>query len=438
MTDVDPLADLGMERAVLALTMGVPALVDDVALEPADFTHQGHAAVWQAMRALASRGEPTVPLAIVAEVAACQPDVRGVTAGWVLDIYGAATSFGGAAGWYADRLRELAERRRVREAGIRITQAAAGGMEDVLGFARRQLEAVETVRAQPEVPVADLVYETLDRIDTGGATGIATGWPDLDEMLNPLAGGQLLLVAARPGVGKSVFGLGLARQFAARGHPSLLVSLEMPRAELMARLFACEARVDLGHILKAQVDDDGWAKLERASERVASWPLWIDDSPTVSIADLRGMIRRRLRDGLRLVVVDYLQLMRTVKAESRQQEVAALSRELKLAAGEFGLPLVVLAQLNRGPEARSDRRPHLSDLRESGALEQDADTVLLLYRDELYNRDTESPGVLEVGVAKQRGGRTGSVDLGFRGYYSRVDSLARVAAPAAGVVGVAS
>jgi replicative DNA helicase len=282
--------------------------------------------------------------------------------------------------------------------------------------------------------IRDLLPANLDRIemlyDRGESiTGLSTGYIDLDEKLAGLQPSALYVVGARPAMGKTAFALGMAANSAMKdGRPVLIFTLEMSQLELCQRLLCAEALVDAGRVKTGRLEEGEWNRISHAVGRLAEAPIYIDDNPHTSVMDIRAKARRlKSRQGdLGMVVVDYIQLMTgRSSAESRQVEVSEISRNLKILARELEAPVVALAQLNRALEQRQDKRPMLSDLRESGSLEQDADVVLFLYRDEVYDPDSPDKGVAEVIVAKHRNGPTGRTRLAFRGQYTRFDNMAR-------------
>ena len=239
---------------------------------------------------------------------------------------------------------------------------------------------------------------------------------------------DLIILAARPGMGKSTLGLDLARAASIKHKlTSCFFSLEMGKSEIVQRLISAEAGVPLNHIRKGQMGDDDWQRIARKTGEVSSAPLFIDDSPNLTMMEIRSKARRlKQRNDLKLVIIDYMQLMSSgKKVESRQLEVSEFSRQIKLLAKELEVPVVALSQLNRGPEQRTDKRPMVSDLRESGSLEQDADVVLLIHRDEMYNQDSEKAGMAEVIIGKQRSGPTGVVELAFQGHFARFAEIAQ-------------
>jgi replicative DNA helicase len=272
----------------------------------------------------------------------------------------------------------------------------------------------------------------LDEIEAIGSrggvlTGVPTGFADLDALTNGLHPGQMVVIAARPAVGKSTLALDFARAAAIKNNmATVLFSLEMGRNEITMRLLSAEARVPLSTMRTGQMNDDDWARLARRMSEVADAPLFIDDSPNMTMMEIRAKCRRlKQRNDLKFVIIDYLQLMSSPKrVENRQQEVSDLSRSLKLLAKELDVPVVALSQLNRGPEQRTDKKPLLSDLRESGSIEQDSDVVILLHREDLYERESPRAGEADLIVAKHRNGPTMTVTVAFQGHYSRFMDMA--------------
>jgi replicative DNA helicase len=249
-------------------------------------------------------------------------------------------------------------------------------------------------------------------------------------LTNGLRGGQLIVIAARPAMGKSTLGLDLARTAAIRNQQTVvLFSLEMSRTEITMRLLSAEARVHLQNLRGGRMSDDDWTRVAHKLGEMSGAPLFIDDSPNVTMMEVRAKARRlKQRNDLKLIVLDYLQLMSSPKrVESRQQEVSEISRSLKLLAKELDVPVVALSQLNRSAEQREGKRPMLSDLRESGAIEQDADMVILLHREDVYQPESPRAGEADFIVAKHRNGPTATVVVSFQGHYSRFVDMARTA-----------
>ncbi|MCL2375844.1 MAG: replicative DNA helicase [Defluviitaleaceae bacterium] len=261
-------------------------------------------------------------------------------------------------------------------------------------------------------------------------TGIESGFTDLDLKTAGFHPSDLILIAARPSMGKTAIALNMVAHAAIHtGVPTAIFSLEMSKEQLANRLIASEARVDAGRLRNGQLDPTDWAAIAESLGPLSTAPIFIDDTPGITVPQLRSKCRKlKLEHGLGLIVIDYLQLMSGTSSSgggfaSRQQEISEISRALKALAREMDAPVIALSQLSRAPESRSDRRPILSDLRESGAIEQDADLVCFIYRDEYYNPDTERPGVAEVIIAKQRNGATGTIELMYQGNYVRFVNL---------------
>jgi len=279
--------------------------------------------------------------------------------------------------------------------------------------------------------IKDVLLETFNRLEElynskSFITGVPTGFTDLDFKTAGLQNSDLILIAARPGMGKTAMALNIAQYAAVQKHvPVALFNLEMSKDQLVNRMLCSEVMVDSHKMRTGKLDDDDWNKIAQALAPLSEAPIYIDDTPGISVMDIRAKCRRlKLERNLGLVVIDYLQLMQgRGKAESRQQEVAEISRSLKILAKELNVPVITMSQLSRGPESRTDHRPMLSDLRESGAIEQDADIVMFLYRDDYYNPDTEKKNIAEVIIAKHRNGSTGTVELRWFGEYTKFANL---------------
>ncbi len=310
-----------------------------------------------------------------------------------------------------------------------------GELEEYLDAAERAVFSVAKQRLRhPYEHIKQVVLRTFKQINEAAQreeyiTGTPTGFNRLDQMTAGMHPGDLIIVAGRPGMGKTAFALNVAIN--ACNHtklPTAVFSLEMPKDQLVRRMLCSEARVDGSRLRTAKLARDDWPKLANAAGVLSELPVWIDDTPSLAIMELRAKARRlRSEAGLGLIVVDYLQLMRSgFRNESREQEISEISRFLKSLAKELEIPVIALSQLNRGVESRGnkDKRPQLSDLRESGAIEQDADTILFIYRDEVYNRESADQGVAEIIIGKQRSGPTGVMRCRFFNEYTRFDNLA--------------
>jgi replicative DNA helicase len=327
--------------------------------------------------------------------------------------------------------------RRLVTAGTRIVQLGyatdGGDVDELVNAAQAEVYAVTERRTSEDYqPLSAIIEGAIDEIEASshrgdGLTGIPTGFADLDRLTNGFHGGQMIVIAARPAVGKSTLGLDIARSAAIHHKlPSVIFSLEMGRNEITMRLLSAEARIPLQNMRKGTMREEDWTRLARTMGDVSDAPLFIDDSPNMSLMEIRAKCRRlKQKHGLKLVIVDYLQLMTSGKrVESRQQEVSEFSRALKLLAKELEVPVIALSQLNRGPEQRTDKKPQMSDLRESGSIEQDADMVILLHREDMYEKESPRAGEADFIVAKHRNGPTDTITVAFQGHYSRFVDMA--------------
>lgn len=435
--DRTPPQDLEAEQSVLGgMLLSKDAIADVIeALRGGDFYKPAHQTIYEAVLDLYGRGEPADAITLAAELTK-RGELGRVGGAPYLHTLISSVPTAANAGYYARIVSERAILRRLVEAGTRITQmgyADTGEVDEVVDRAQAEIYAVTERRSSEDyLPLAEIMEGTLDEIEAIGSrggtmVGVPTGFTDLDGLTNGLHPGQLVVVAARPGLGKSTLALDFARAASIKsGLTSVIFSLEMTRNEITMRLLSAEARVGLHHMRTGSLGDDDWTKLARKMSEVASAPLFIDDSPNMTMMEIRAKCRRlKQRHDLKLVVVDYLQLMSSGKrVESRQQEVAEFSRALKLLAKELEVPVVALSQLNRGPEQRTDKKPMLSDLRESGSIEQDSDMVILLHREDAYERESPRAGEADFIVAKHRNGPTATITVAFQGHYSRFVDMA--------------
>ncbi len=434
-----PPHDLQAEESLLgAMLLSRDAIVDavDICTE-ADFYKPAHGHLFEAVCSLYSQGEPADPVTVADELRrAGLLDATGGPAALV-SLQANTPAITNAAR-YARIVEEHAILRRLIGVAGEIAELGYAVPDDV-GAAVDQAEArvfeVAQRRARDSVaPLRDLLESTLDHLEAlyarGEAiTGVPTGFTDLDERLAGLQPSNLVIVGARPSTGKTAFALNLVAHAASTANqPVLLFSLEMSHHEIAQRLLCAEARVDATRMRNGRLLDADWPKIQHAMGRLGDAPIFVDDNPNVTLLDIRGRARRlKSREGLAMVVIDYLQLMTgRSRAENRQVEVSEISRGLKILARELEVPVVALSQLSRNVEMRADKRPVLADLRESGSLEQDADVVLFLYRDELYNPESPDRGTAEVIVSKHRNGPTGVARLAFLEHYTRFANMARV------------
>ncbi|MFW5671342.1 MAG: replicative DNA helicase [Acetivibrio ethanolgignens] len=339
--------------------------------------------------------------------------------------------------YYANIVKEKAVLRRL----IKVSEGIANEcylsrepVDAILEDTEKQIfDVVQNKSTGDFVGIDKIVLQSLESIEAasktkGTVTGVSTGFYDLDYKTAGLQPSDLILVAARPSMGKTAFVLNIAEHVAVKDKKTTTIfSLEMSKDQLVKRMLAMNSKVDSQAIRSGELKDDDWVKLVESVKEIGSSGLIIDDTPGISISELRSKCRKyKLEHDLGLVIIDYLQLMTgNRKTESRQQEVSDISRSLKALAREINAPIVALSQLSRAVEQRPDKRPMLSDLRESGAIEQDADVVMFIYRDDYYNKDTEEPGVAEIIIGKQRNGPTGTVKLGWQAQYTKFVNLER-------------
>lgn len=284
---------------------------------------------------------------------------------------------------------------------------------------------------EPMSSLLERGFNEIERLykNKGAVTGVPSGFPELDSKTSGFQKGDLILIAARPSMGKTAFALNIAQYAGTRDNRTVaMFSLEMSKEQLAQRMLCSEANIDMLKLRTGNLEEDDWVRLAKSAGPLASARIYIDDTPAISVTEMRSKCRRlKIENGLDLIIVDYLQLMQSRgKTENRQQEVSDISRSLKALAKEMDVPVIALSQLSRAPEARTDHRPMLSDLRESGSIEQDADIVMFLYRDEYYNKETDKKNIAEVIISKQRNGPTGTVELAFIGKYTKFGNLDRV------------
>jgi replicative DNA helicase len=434
-----PPQDIDAEQSVLGgMLLSKDAIADVVeVLKGADFYRPAHESIYTAILDLYARGEPADPITLAAELTKRGEIGRVGGAGYLHTLVNTVPTAANAQ-YYAEIVHERAVLRRLVEAGTRITQmgyAADGDVDEIVNRAQAEIYAVTEQRTSEDyLPLSEIMEGALDEIEaigsrTGQMTGVPTGFTDLDSLTNGLHPGQMVVVAARPAMGKSTLALDFARSCSiSNGLPSVFFSLEMGRNEIAMRLLSAEARVALHHMRSGNMTDDDWTRLARRMPEVSAGPLFIDDSPNLTMMEIRAKCRRlKQRNDLRMVVIDYLQLMQTGgsrRPESRQQEVSEMSRNLKLLAKELEVPVIALSQLNRGPEQRTDKKPMVSDLRESGSIEQDADMVILLHREDAYEKESPRAGEADLIVAKHRNGPTATITVAFQGHYSRFVDMA--------------
>lgn len=435
-----PPHDRDAEQGVLGAMLLSPNTVSEIIgdLSPDDFYHPAHQLVYQAMIDLWSNNKDIDPVIVAARLDR-DNDLERVGGAPYLHTLISSVPTAANARYYAEIVAEKAILRRLVEAGTRVVQLGYEGtegaeVEAVIDLAQQEVFAVaQNTETEDYAVLADVIQPTMDELDaiatTGGlAQGIPTGFIDLDNLTNGLHGGQMIIVAARPGVGKSTIALDFMRSASIKhGKASAIFSLEMSKSEIVMRLMSAETEIRLSDMRSGRMTDEQWAKLATRVGQISEAPLFIDDSPNLTMMEIRSKARRlKQKHDLQLIVLDYLQLMSSgKKVESRQQEVSEFSRQLKLLAKELDVPVIAISQLNRGPEARTDKRPQLADLRESGSLEQDADMVMLLYRPDSQDKDNERAGEADIILAKHRGGPIDTVSVAHQLHYSRFVDMAR-------------
>jgi replicative DNA helicase len=401
-----------------------------------DFYRPAHGTIYAAIIDLYGKGEPADAVTVASELTR-NGDLMRIGGAPYLHTLVSLVPTAANASYYARIVKERAILRRLVQAGTRIVSmgySGEGDVDDVVDRAQAEVyEVTERRTSEDYLPLRELMDGALTEIEAisnrgGNMVGVPTGFADLDSLTNGLHPGQLIILAARPALGKSTLALDVARAASIKNNlTSVIFSLEMSRNEIIMRLLSAEAQVALHHMRSGSMSDNDWTKLATKMGTVSEAPLFIDDSPNLTMMEIRAKCRRlKQRHGLRLVVVDYMQLMTSGKrVESRQQEVSEFSRSLKLLAKELEVPVIAVSQLNRGPEQRTDKRPMLSDLRESGSLEQDADMVILLHREDAYERESPRAGEADFIVAKHRNGPTATITVAFQGHYSRFVDMAQ-------------
>jgi replicative DNA helicase len=429
--------DIGAEQIVLGAMLMSTNAIEDVTdrLDADDFYRTTHATIYRAIVSRYANGEPTDVVAIVAHLLTTSDLVRIGGAPYLHELMAAVATVGSAS-WYARTVADCAGRLRLSNAAAAVAQAATSPALTLSEAQDRAGQAVhEAITSNSDTGpsrAGDLLADAFDRIEQAGKRkglrGITTGFADLDRLTGGLQPGRLYVVAGRPGMGKTVVGLDFVRVNAIRnGVPSMFVTLEMGKDEVMDRILSAQTSIPHHFIQDGDVNDANWTQLARAGAEVDAAPLYIDDS-NVNLVQLRTRARRiKQRHGLGLLVVDYLQLMTSSKKpENRQQEVSELSRGLKLLAKELEVPLVAVSQLNRAADARTDKRPSLADLRESGSIEQDADAVILLYREDYYDRESPRSGEADFIIAKHRHGATDTITVASQLHCMRFTDMAIV------------
>lgn len=427
-----PPQDLAAEQAVLGGMLQAAHVIVDVSemLTGADYYRPAHETVHDAILSVYGRRDPVDAVTVAAELQR-RGDLQRVGGAIYLHDLMTACPVPSSATYYAGQVLETALRRRMIDAATKVRQIAET-TEDVLQGAEDARQVIDLATSSASTTeggttVTDGLEGALDWLETP-PVGADTPWQDVNEITNGLLAGQMIVVAARPGHGKSLVAKDVGLFTARQGKAVHISTLEMSRNEYMARMLAGLARVDLGRMLRRQMSDTDWQKVAEASNAIRDLPLYLDDRESQTMAQIRAAARqtaRRFGGQLGLIAIDYAQLVRPRDIRlPREQQVAEISRATKLLAKEHDCPVMLLAQLNRGNTQRADHTPMVSDLRESGALEQDADQVWLLHRPDQYTAETDRLGEVDLIVGKNRNGPQSTIPLAFQGHYARVVSLA--------------
>ncbi len=437
-----PPQNIEAEQSVLGAMMldtEAVAKVEEMLL-PQDFYREAHKVVYKAILELTEKNE-AVDIVTVTEVLRRESKLEDV--GGISYITYLANTIPTAANvvYHARIVEEKSLLRKLVTAATEIAGMGYEANEDVLAIldqAEKKVMSVAKHRTgQDFSPIKEIVHDAFGRIEKlyetrGGITGLATGFKDFDRLTAGLQPSDLILLAARPSMGKTALVLNIAQNIAIREKKAVaFFSLEMSKEQLVQRMLCAEAPIDSQRLRVGELEDNDWRKLVNAADRLSQCNIFIDDTPGMTVMEMRGKARRLKREyDIQLMVIDYLQLMQgatgSSKSENRQQEISEISRSLKALARELSVPVIALSQLSRGVESRQIKKPMLSDLRESGSLEQDADIVAFLYREDYYNPETEKKNITELIVAKHRNGPVDTVQLFFHKHFTRFQDLAKM------------
>lgn len=396
-----------------------------------DFFYSQYGMLFEAMVNLYNEGKPVDLLTVSEKLKAMGAPEAVSNMQYIGDIL-AVVPTSSHAKQYAKIVQDKSTLRKLIKFSEKMTEQCYAGQTDVtdlLEESEKGLFDIIQKRGGGEefVPFPEImlrVMNTIEESERRGSkvTGVPTGFVDLDEKLSGMHGSELILIAARPAMGKTAFALNIAQNAAMKANvPCAIFSLEMSMEQLATRMLAMDSMVDSQAIRTGQLVDSDWEKIMESTYRVGSLPMFIVDTPGITIAELRSRCRKlKQTQDIGLIIIDYLQLMNgNGRSESRQQEISEISRSLKKLARELDVPVIALSQLNRAVDSREDHKPVMSDLRESGAIEQDADVIMFIYRDDYYNKESTKPGIADIIVAKQRNGSTGPVELVWLGKYTK-------------------
>ncbi len=436
-----PPASVEAEQAVLGAMLLKPDAVTTAAeeLTADDFYRETHRLIFEAMMELKERTEPVDLVTLTEQLKKADKlaKIGGIPA---LSLIANSVPTAANVHYHARIVHEKAQLRSLIAAATEIAGAAyesADEVEDIMDSAEKRILQVSSgKRSKDFVPLQDILLDALEQIDLrynnkGCITGLPTGFTELDHLTAGLQKSDLILVAARPSMGKTAFTLNIAAHVVLRAkEPVAFFSLEMSKEQLVQRLLCSEGRIDSQRLRVGELEEKEWGDLIDTANRLSAAPLYIDDTPSITVMELRSKARRlKAEHGLSLIVIDYLQLMQghtSKSGDNRQQEISEISRSLKALARELDVPVIALSQLSRSVESRQIKRPMLSDLRESGSLEQDADIVMFLYREDYYDPETENKNITEVIIAKHRNGPVDTVDLTFLKQFTKFGNLSRM------------
>ena len=402
-------------------------------IKPGDFYSPNNEKIFEAMKELFDSGKP-IDSITVSEIVFKNKNTTSLNASYIARLVENVPSSANFER-YIEIVLEHSNRRKLLKASGRIELLAYTLDKDISSVVDEAEQSIfnasDDAIGDGLIGVSDFLNEAIEQIEEienkgTGLSGLATHFVDLDNTLAGLQEGNLIIIAARPSMGKSSLALNIATNAAKEKKTVAFFSLEMTKEELVQRVLFSEAKVSSGDARKGQLGPEKWSRVVEAASKVNTMPLYFDDASVITVTDIRAKSRRlKASKKLDLIVVDYIQLMQGNSRDNRQQEIAEISRNLKGLARELKVPIIALSQLNRAAEAREDKRPRLGDLRESGAIEQDADIVMMIYRDDYYNPATEKPGVAEINIVKNRSGSTGRVDLYFSKEYTQFTNYSK-------------
>ncbi|MGY1422851.1 replicative DNA helicase [Bacillus pacificus] len=428
------------EKMILGSILQEQELIEKVqeVLVVKDFYHINHQYIYEIMLSLFEEDNPIDIISVTGQVQD-KNLIDNIPPSYLAELLDTVHSTNGIS-YYINLVKESSGKRNLHRIAQSIANDAYNSdkdLDEIINQAGEDLAKVSDSQGQDDrmrsaMEIVSSTYEKIELISThkGDIVGIPTGYSELDRMTSGLNNSDLIIVAARPSVGKTAFALNIAQNVATRSRKNVAIfSLEMDSNQLMMRILCAEGNIDAANLRNGKLTNEEWTKLTMAMGVISNSPLFIDDTPGISIEEIKKKCRKLKRErGLSLVLIDYLQLvtvMQSNKSTNRQEEVSIISKSLKALARELNVPIIALSQLSRGVESRQDKRPMMSDIRESGSIEQDADVVAFLYRDDYYNADTEAKNIIEIIISKQRNGPTGVVELAFIKEFNKFVNLER-------------